>query len=90
MDLRDLRFGLQNHDDLDAIGERFAENTDVRDVSRIVKVADVFLDDLLGIRPAHPGAHIRQDLLLADRARAGVLHFDRSHDGPRRGLGRGL
>ena len=78
--LGDLRLRLHDHDHFHPVLHLLAENADVGKIARRVKIADVLLHNLLGIRPAHPRPHVGEELFFAHRARAGVLHLDRPHD----------
>jgi hypothetical protein len=87
--LADLRLGLDDHDDLDAVGLGLAEDEDLGDVSRGVEIADVILDGALIVSLAHARLHVGEDLLAGDGGRPGVLDFDGLDDGGLGLLGQG-
>ena len=80
---------MDDHDNFDAVLLRFAEDADIGNISGGVEVTDVFFDDLLGVRATDAGAHIGENFLLTDGARAGVLDFDGANDGGGGGDGGG-
>ena len=80
---------MDDHDDFDAVLLGFAEDADIGNISGGVEVADVFFDDLLGVRATDAGAHIGENFLLTDGACAGVLDFDGADDGGAGGDGGG-
>ena len=74
--LRQLRLGLDHHDDAHPVRLAFAKNPHVVHVARGVEISDIVLDHSLVVRPTHTGTHVGQDLFIGDRAGADELHLD--------------